>query len=1709
MMDTVRDYLRRLEDSQGRDVAVALGREWGVVSDDEGGRLQLDEVALGEPLAEWLATQGLPPPADLGEDALTGAVSDDQRARQAILSRLEQPLRPPPEEPPPPGPQVTPATPADVAAYLEGQQLTPEQTRAAEQQAGTLLPAVLAQAAGIPVGMAEEAGKFGAQAPPTHPLGAEFTPMGQVQPAVPPTETQTQVLYGFTESDFKHILEQSIGTGAVVGLSTNLSKDLADNMVGILSLLSQLTGYDLTEAERRADLVDLAGGRFGRGRQLGGALVGGTLGGTAAFLRHPIDAASARPFSTLMMVLPALQAARAGLAPGLVRLRSAGTRLLDQVEKLQRKAGYEPPVRGVSMEGLPFGDYGPLVEYVRTVTAEPRAKVERFLKEPTAQLHPEETAAVEQIAYEGARRAARVESGVKELAGATRRGPIRAEDLLVRDPAAVVAPEVAERVAAIVGDAEAAPVDKLLRLGEELERADPETRVYELSLAEAEHAAGAFVELYNGRELAAARADVSARHLAARQAQARTSDKWRAYDLGRDLEELSAELGKYATVKRIRRDLSLRHRTQQVPRLGEPPLTEQYVFRLAVPDDGGPLDFAYDLARRMDAIEANPAAAEAAITAALPPEVLRLMRAREVPLPPGETGAFRPLSGQLAKGRVVAALGEPKLGGVGKLPTLEHPIWGPIATDIIDTVRSSREVRRTMLVQEPWRATPLRGRAALHDFAPLPLQEHELAGFLASVFRDDSAQLLRSGRGRGAIIDHILEEPVAGDARFAGRPEALAAAHDRWQLLTDSKTGLGRKRLDTLLQDMGETNLLDKPFTYEVVLGDPKGKGARLAAVEEQAHEAGVAALLDEGVFDGAVSARPEGMILEDLAEMAPADAAPFRDLYTAAYNQAYDVAVEQVERARPAINLADEATEAFGRLAARDPKLLREVRAEALESVGKVLADSTAQATSVELLNRELSRFRSRDLGEYATEVAKAVLVDFEHKPLLLSQHKPSDLHRWLDTHTAEVAGKLKVTEDQVRKLAREINFGYTRPDDVLNQMALPVNRAAIGELPEHVPVTMSQFPPSVTAVTKGLNETLAWQLKAQKAIELTTTPLDRWMRAYKAHLTTLNLSSHKNNFLANLGYRCLQKGIDPASMMLRLGKAGDVYLRYLQGRLDDPELLAAVRSIDRTGLLDTTLLEGEIGGMGKAGLLGDELQRDSRLGRGLQGLQDVVRSTKTKAGQAYRLGDNLFKLDIALENLGKLKTKVGQLEPGEWLEVLLDDQRIARLTARTDGGPPDIRVRVRGGRLSTAQQLESGMLDDVLARAAGKPAQDVFFDYSKVPIALQMLRASGAGGVVSPYLTWAWKALDIPGVKKGLLGNILSGDGGVWVQTNSAAINGMQALEAGTTAMRRSYVVNGLRNAVDQVGDRELRELFKRLGKDAGVVLIDQLTDPGYLDFMRLENTNWAAPTEALFRSGIGAYLALTSGGIREAFAGSPTPELEHQADELAEDDPRREVLLAQVNRRKLWLKHQTGETWNVDDVLSLVGLSGNPIIEFLGQAKRADESGGEAAWRRCFQTGAALLIGATPAAVVDVTMGGFASQSPLLAATSTRKWALDPNSARQTEPELRWAIRRLTGLGWRTSEGGQAKERYIARVERTLRGAIETSMRDQMYILQADYAAAPRESARGRRLERELATVRRNLSEVDRIIVDELQSIRNRYGNLVSRLHSRRSR
>ena len=708
-------------------------------------------------------------------------------------------------------------------------------------------------------------------------------------------------------------------------------------------------------------------------------------------------------------------------------------------------------------------------------------------------------------------------------------------------------------------------------------------------------------------------------------------------------------------------------------------------------------------------------------------------------------------------------------------------------------------------------------------------------------------------------------------------------------------------------------------------------------------------------------------------------------------------------------INLLDEILTAIDQNPKSARNIYSELIADAAIEIGAEAKINTVKRAAQEHIGT------SRTNSEWIDGALKELADGHEPNPMIA--HNPHQIATLLDQETQWYALKYGIPEQAIKELAYNIRKYKRVPVELVD---------AFGLTPflDEIKTVKGKKTPEVfikeVFAPEGVIESLTYERNAVQALKEGTGFWNWLNRQMKTNMTANNVASAINNITANFGYQTFRRA-DPlllkdlTQMMAKYhGYRTGEHLRAGKGRIIklSPEELRFFEAMERSGYLDTTALDIEMGGLGRdPGVLGV-------LGKPGKWLSQ-------KQQKLYKGGDNIFKLEDAWYNTKKLNRDLADLENGRWIELEWGPRQKGKIWREYDGFVLEVPGKMR-------RRLSQTELDDIVTRASAKPGQDIFFDYTDVPNLIKWVRASKALGVTSPFFTWFWKAMDFPG-KRGLISR-LAHDGVVY-NTNSPTLNTKIAGRNTLSSIKRSTVLAGIREAVTEpLNDETLRKVLAYSPKDFNLQLLNLTTNPMYIGHDSMESANQFGPSDIMIRlvqSGMADSppTGLGPEGQRDFknWMAAIYPEEEGKYGKMIDfdlstiTDPelKREIII----RRKLFKKHHAGEAFTAKDAATLVGISGNPIMETVQLISNADRVGQALDKRKLFQLGMMAAIGGTAARSIDIALGSH----PAGRRISTRKWAENPIDGEQ-EQFIKWSIRRLTGIGFRPLDVGKRSKRYF---------------------------------------------------------------------------------
>jgi hypothetical protein len=722
-------------------------------------------------------------------------------------------------------------------------------------------------------------------------------------------------------------------------------------------------------------------------------------------------------------------------------------------------------------------------------------------------------------------------------------------------------------------------------------------------------------------------------------------------------------------------------------------------------------------------------------------------------------------------------------------------------------------------------------------------------------------------------------------------------------------------------------------------------------------------------------------------------------------------------------ISLADEIITAID----QNPKIARNIYPELLTEAGIEIGAQAKLNTVKRAIEKHIGT--SKTSAQWIDNTLRELPDTKEVSPMIA--HNPNQIATIMIQEAERYSLRYDIPIKTIKEIAHKITSYKRVPVELVDAFGLT---APLQEIKAPKGRTAEIFAKEVFA-PEGVIDSLTYEYNSVQALSDAAGWWQKLNRMMKTNMTANNVAAAVNNITANFGYQMFRRA-DP-SLFKNLVQMMAKYKGYITGehlragklRLIhlSPEELSFFEAMERSGYLDTTALDIEMGGVGKdPGILGV-------LGKPGKWLSQ-------KQQKFYKGGDNIFKLEDAWYNTKKLREDLADLEVGNWIELEIRPGQKGRISKAADGfelqvGTEKVFKKVTLEDPKTIwhkKKLSKTELDDIVVRAAARPGQNIFFDYTNVPNIIKWVRASRALGVTSPFFTWMWKATDFPG-KPGLISHLMND--GVIYNTNSPLLNQRIAGRNTLTSAKKATVLAGMREAVtDPLNDEILNKVLGYSPKDFNLRLLQLTSNPMYIGHDSMESANQFAPSDVIIRFGQTLMADSVPTGLgpegQKQFkdwmaAVYPTEEgkygemIDFDLSTIEDPELKRDIII----RRKLFKKHHSGEALTAKDIVALIGVSGNPIMETVQLITQADRQGQSLDKRKLFQLAAMALIGGTVARTIDIALGAH----PEGRAWSTRKWAENPIDGEQEE-FIKWSIRRLTGVGFRPLDVGRRSKRYF---------------------------------------------------------------------------------
>jgi hypothetical protein len=544
------------------------------------------------------------------------------------------------------------------------------------------------------------------------------------------------------------------------------------------------------------------------------------------------------------------------------------------------------------------------------------------------------------------------------------------------------------------------------------------------------------------------------------------------------------------------------------------------------------------------------------------------------------------------------------------------------------------------------------------------------------------------------------------------------------------------------------------------------------------------------------------------------------------------------------------------------------------------------------------------------------------------------------------------------------------------------------------------------------------------------------------KRNLTSRNATTFVNNYMSSavLQFGRLGKVVNPFKYhkILRLRKEMQS-LNYRRLKPDDPKRVKIKQEFEaemgKLGI-DPVMVENIVG----VGKFLDSGMFEIEAGGKVTGFHKL--NPLKKLEEAYQFTDQGFKFDEAIRGYKQIKGAYDDIAEGKRIKIEVAPGEFLEVIKRKNGA--DI-VGPTGKIKGTLTKVE---LEQQFGRASSVQADRLFVNYSDLPKLLAHMRSNmglQALGAVAPMLTWAYKALWVPG-KKGPASEFFNPT--PFISTSDAKV-GARLLKAKSKAQMRMFAATQLgRDRLLAMDPDDLSAILDYLPGEMKTRLIADLSQQG---FLRTKDLSWMNPfgpnltllkvmragqwhlfekdelygdenskLKSLWLSQSGKnkreklmHNLLNKEGEKNGY--SKDGKLTKKGKELVK-------LRSYITSRARRSPNEVGY-----DLAKLTLLTGPGLRDFVNTALRMADSSSSPAKQvsRMSNNLMTVLLGGTVARAVDVAVG-ITDKNNVFSSRSRTPITSEGESA------LRFAIRRLTGIGYDIQEVAQNKARYLGKVK-----------------------------------------------------------------------------
>ena len=498
------------------------------------------------------------------------------------------------------------------------------------------------------------------------------------------------------------------------------------------------------------------------------------------------------------------------------------------------------------------------------------------------------------------------------------------------------------------------------------------------------------------------------------------------------------------------------------------------------------------------------------------------------------------------------------------------------------------------------------------------------------------------------------------------------------------------------------------------------------------------------------------------------------------------------------------------------------------------------------------------------------------------------------------------------------------------------------------------------------------------------------------KAVALPLNLKAAINNLVGNATMMPLIYGdripvvsevIDIAKYLTRKGKsiAGEI----------EPE---AIRVARRNGLFNNDAITKDIAYIGST--------KPGQLPGAIDYVEGGLSKLAETTGKLSVAGDEMSKVHIFNKEYPFMKDLISKMEPNTSTTLRVSPTASIKLTLLEDGSYTASKI-ANGKLVGQPKVLSSTALEDVVGRYAKNVADNMLFDYGRIPGILKMVRQTPIIGAGSPFFTWSWKALDIPFVKPGVLTNMLNPRA---VSSTSSAVNRALGVDAIGIGTRRAGVISSLKHIADEGGyDEDVVRQFSYNPQQRNSILVKAMHDPQQ---KLIQNFAATSPMEGLV-----GFVDLAQQMANSVLGENSSSAVLDSIKNLPEGKEERgaQLLALQKRAEELIVKEKDA----VPALIKMFGLGGSFIMDEYVKAKTAEKMG------ETYNIGDALKKFYFPSIVKSLSSSTDEDIDKL--------WKDVPEGSIPFETAAELMMRNITGFGYRSISSDVAMKRYLTGIEK----------------------------------------------------------------------------